>query len=79
MAETHRLAAIGPLAVGHQTRGWVEVEGYSFPPGSDFMSNLQFIMKDPNNFENPETFDPQRFIGEDGRLAGMLMLDQFKN
>ena len=77
VAETHRLAAIGPLAVAHQTRGWVEVEDYSFPPGSNFMSNLQFIMRDPNNFENPETFNPARFIGEDGRLTGMLMSDKF--
>ena len=76
MSETHRIAAIAPLAVGHQTRGWVEVEGYTFPPGSDFMSNLQFIMRDNNNFENPETFNPERFIGEDGRLAVMLITDR---
>ena len=77
VAETHRLAAIAPLALGHQTRGWVEVEGFTFPPGSDFMSNLQFIMRDPSNFDNPETFNPERFIGEDGRLALVLMSDRF--
>ena len=79
MAETHRLAATAPLALPHQTRGWLEAEGFTFRPGSDFMSNLQFIMRDPNNFENPETFNPERFIGEDGRLAGMLMSEQFRD
>ena len=67
VAETHRLAAIGPLALTHRTRRWVEVEGFTFPPNSAFMSNLQFIMRDPNNFQHPETFNPERFIGEDGR------------
>ena len=79
VAETHRLAAIGPLALAHNTRGWVEVEGYTFPPGSTFMSNLQFIMRDPTNFQHPETFNPERFIGEDGRLALVLMSDIFYN
>ena len=67
VAETHRLAAIAPLALAHQTRGRVEVEGFTFPPNSAFMSNLQFIMRDPNTFKNPGTFSPERFIGEDGR------------
>ena len=69
MAETHRLAAIAPLALDHQTRGRVEVEveGFTFPPNSAFMSNLQFIMRDPNTFKNPGTFSPERVIGEDGR------------
>ena len=72
MAETHRLGAVGPLALVHKTRGWVEVEGVRFPPGSSFLSNLQFIMRDPTNFHQPETFNPERFIGEDGRWVGML-------
>ena len=67
VAETHRLAAIAPLALAHQTRGRVEVEGFTFPPNSAFMSNLQFIMRDPNTFKNPGTFSPERVIGEDGR------------
>ena len=67
VAEVHRLAAVGPLALAHQTKSSVLVDGFSFPPNSTFMSNLQFIMRDPNNFDNPETFNPERFIGEDGR------------
>ena len=73
VAETHRLAAIGPLALAHNTRGWVEVEGFTFPPGSTFMSNLQYIMRDPTNFQYPETFNPTRFIGEDGRCGWLAI------
>merc|ERR1712168_1220559 len=31
------------------------------------MCNLQHIMMDPNNFYDPEAFNPERFIGEDGK------------
>lgn len=65
MSEVHRLAAIGPLAVAHKTTAPVQVDGFTFPPNSTFMSNLHFIMRDPNNFQEPETFNPERFIGEE--------------
>ena len=67
VSEVHRLAVIAPLAVAHQTNSSVEVEGFTFPPNSIFMSNLHFIMRDPRHFNNPEDFNPGRFIGEDGR------------
>ena len=67
MSEVHRLAAVGPLALAHQTKCAVQVEDFTFPPNSTFVSNLHFIMRDPSNFTNPEVFNPGRFIGEDGR------------
>lgn len=67
MAEVHRLAAVGPLALPHQSKSSVQVDGFTFPPNSTFMCNLQHIMKDPNNFYNPEAFNPERFIGQDGK------------
>ena len=67
VSEAHRLAAVGPLAVAHQTKTHVQAGGFSFPAGSWFMSNLYFIMRDPTHFTNPEDFQPERFIGEDGK------------
>ena len=69
MSEVHRLGATLPLGLGHVTRTRLEVEGVTFPPQCEFVSNLQFIMRDPRNFTSPETFDPGRFIGEDGRYV----------
>ena len=67
VSETHRLAAVLPLAVGHKTLTSVQVGDYSFPAGSWFNFNLHFIMRDGRHFQNPEQFSPERFIGEDGR------------
>ena len=67
VSEVQRLGAITPLAIGHRNRASVEVEGFFFPPNSTFMSNLHFIMRDPTQFQDPEVFNPERFIGEDGR------------
>ena len=67
VSEVHRLAAVLPLALGHKTKTSVLVRGYSVPPGSTFVSNLHFIMRDSRHFHNPDQFIPDRFIGEDGR------------
>jgi len=40
---------------------------YTFPPGSNFMANISFIMNDPKHFVDPDQFNPERFINEDGR------------
>ena len=73
VSEVQRLGAITPLAIGHRNRTSVEVDGFFFPPNSTFMSNLHFIMRDPTHFQDPEVFNPDRFI-EDGRLEIFIYL-----
>ena len=67
VSEVQRYAAVAPLGLAHQKKASVELEGFSFPPNAIFMSNLHFIMRDPRHFQDPEVFNPHRFI-EDGRL-----------
>ena len=67
MSEIQRLTAVTPLGLSHQNKTSVKVQGFSIPPNSTFMSNLHFIMRDPRHFKDPELFNPDRFIGEDGR------------
>ena len=62
-----RLAQVAPLSIAHRTLATTEVEGFTFSAGSAFFANLSFIMKDPNNFPRPDLFDPERFLGDDGK------------
>ena len=66
MSEVERLASVVTMPF-HVTKSPEEVDGFSFPPNSFFMPNLPFIMRDPRHFQDPEAFNPDRFIGEDGR------------
>ena len=40
----------------------VDIGGYTIPTGSVIISNLASVMSDPKNFENPEEFQPERYI-----------------
>ncbi|KAI5360115.1 putative cytochrome P450 [Septoria linicola] len=49
-----------------------EYEGYKFPAGSIFMSNAWLIANDPNEYDQPDRFWPERLLNEDmdKRLSG---------
>ena len=42
-----------------------EYEGYRFPAGTIFVWNTWNMVLDPNNYEDPERFWPERFLNED--------------
>ncbi|KAJ8042283.1 Cytochrome P450 2F2 [Holothuria leucospilota] len=66
IAEIMRHANVTFLALPHVARKPVAVDEYRFPAGSIFMSNLHSVMMDPITFPNPQKFDPERFLDEDG-------------
>ena len=67
IAEVQRIAFIGPLSLPHRTTRPTEVEGYRFPENTIFMANLSFMMNDPDHFDRPQEFNPDRFMTSDGR------------
>merc|ERR1711892_36338 len=69
ISEVQRLAQVLPLSIAHRTLSPTQVDGFTFPSGSAFFANLSFIMKDPNNFPQPEVFDPSRFINENAKYC----------
>ena len=40
----------------------IEIDGYTIPAECILISNLAAVMLDPNNFESPEDFKPERYI-----------------
>ncbi|CAO2840284.1 unnamed protein product [Amaranthus hypochondriacus] len=68
--ETMRLHPVAPMLVPRMTREPVKIEGYDVPKGSLVLVNTFTIQRDPNVYENPEEFWPERFIGKDIDVKG---------
>ncbi|HEY4184844.1 MAG TPA: cytochrome P450 [Polyangia bacterium] len=56
-------------AVGRQAVAPVEIGGYQFPKGADFLMSPWVVHRDPKLFDRPDSFEPARW--SDG-LAGRL-------
>ena len=48
--------------VPHATTEDVEFHGYSIPAGTSVYANVSWIMNDPDHWEAPELFNPDRFL-----------------
>ncbi|XP_062580760.1 cytochrome P450 2B5-like isoform X1 [Saccostrea cucullata] len=68
--EVLRMGNIVPLGVPHCPNRDFEYGGYSFPNGVTVLANLGSALQDPNIFNNPQKFQPERFLDEDGKCKG---------
>ena len=55
-----------PMAVPHSTIRDTSIYGYDIPKGTLVFFNLWSITRDESLWENPEKFNPDRFLAEDG-------------
>lgn len=44
------------------------LQGYTIPKGSVIVPNLWSVHRDPNIWENPDDFQPTRFLDENGQI-----------
>ncbi|KAJ3690429.1 hypothetical protein LUZ61_019593 [Rhynchospora tenuis] len=71
ISETLRLYPAGPLLVPHESREEISLGGYEIPKGTMLLVNIYQIQRDPQIWEEPIKFRPERF--EDGRSNGKWM------
>ncbi|XP_014676830.1 PREDICTED: cytochrome P450 2C15-like [Priapulus caudatus] len=69
ITEVQRLGNIAPLGVPHLTLEEVEFGGYTIPANTPVIANMTAILRDPAHFPNPDIFDPERFLDEEGRFV----------
>ncbi|KAM6941817.1 cytochrome P450 2U1 [Lycodopsis pacificus] len=66
--EVQRLTVAVPLAIPHMASETTEFRGYTIPKGTVIVPNLWSVHRDPTVWDEPDTFNPARFLDEEGKL-----------
>ncbi|XP_026095981.1 cytochrome P450 2K1-like [Carassius auratus] len=67
--ETQRLANIVPLSLPHVTSCDVTFNGYFIKKGTTVIPLLMSVLKDPSEWEKPNSFYPEHFLDEKGQFV----------
>ncbi|XP_060943196.1 cytochrome P450 1B1 [Limanda limanda] len=66
--EVMRFTSFVPLTIPHSTVTDTSIMGYTIPKNTVIFINQWSINHDPALWSHPETFDPQRFLDQNGAL-----------
>lgn len=68
LQEIERLASVVPLSLPRSNDREIIWQGYRFPKRSTVGFNLYAAHRDPKYWNNPNKFDPSRFIDSEGKV-----------
>ncbi|XP_070562966.1 cytochrome P450 2U1-like [Ptychodera flava] len=68
MMEILRIATISPTAAPHCVSADTELRGYHIPKETIVLPHLRSVLYDPKIWPEPEKFEPERFLNEDGTI-----------
>ncbi|XP_061626767.1 cytochrome P450 2U1 [Phyllopteryx taeniolatus] len=67
--EVQRLTAVVPLGIPHMASKTTDFRGFTIPQGTVLLPNLWSVHRDPAAWEQPDSFRPERFLDDEGKLA----------
>ncbi|XP_042015621.1 cytochrome P450 71AU50-like [Salvia splendens] len=68
--ESMRLHPVAPLLIPHESMEDCELQGFHIPKKSRLMVNVWAMGRDPDVWDNPDAFTPERFVGSDVDVRG---------
>ncbi|KAM9857000.1 cytochrome P450 2U1 [Aulostomus maculatus] len=66
--EVQRLTVVVPLGIPHMASKTTDFRGYTIPRGTVILPNLWSVHRDPSMWDDPDTFNPERFLDVEGKL-----------
>ncbi|KAG8552878.1 hypothetical protein GDO81_003121, partial [Engystomops pustulosus] len=69
--EIQRYSDVFPMGLIRATTRDVTFHGYFLPKGTDVLTLLTTVLRDPSQFEKPEEFDINHFLDENGKFKKM--------
>ncbi|KZV55607.1 hypothetical protein F511_25498 [Dorcoceras hygrometricum] len=72
ISETFRLFPAAPLLVPHESSADCKIGGYDIPKGTILLVNAWAIHRDPMTWDDPTSFEPERFEGKEVGPAKLL-------
>ncbi|VDM57103.1 unnamed protein product [Angiostrongylus costaricensis] len=75
--EIQRVANLLPMNLPHETLSPVQVGKWNVPAHTGVIAQISSVLYDDELFPSPHTFDPTRFIDENGRLKKVEELIPF--
>lgn len=70
LTETLRMGCIAPLSVPHGLTKELKYGQFLIPDHAVLIPNIYSVLFDPSIFERPESFNPERFLDDNGKLNG---------
>uniref|UniRef100_A0A671SKQ3 Cytochrome P450 2K1-like n=1 Tax=Sinocyclocheilus anshuiensis TaxID=1608454 RepID=A0A671SKQ3_9TELE len=67
--ETQRFANVIPLGSPHQTTCDVHLNGYLIKKGTSVWALLASVLRDENEWETPDSFNPSHFLNKQGQFV----------
>lgn len=72
--ETFRVCPVAPVLVPHESSEDCRIGGFRVPRGTMVLVNMWAIHNDPQLWEEPRKFKPERFLKMEGQREGFVFM-----